>query len=37
MGHRVDLMKERKFTKQDWNVRDIDLCQLLKVYIFTIV
>jgi len=25
--HRLELMKERKFTKQDWNVRDIELCE----------
>ena len=27
MHHRLELMKERKFTKQDWNVRDIELCE----------
>ncbi len=27
MEHRLELMKERKFTKQDWNVRDIELCE----------
>ena len=25
--HRLALMKERKFTKQDWNVREIELCE----------
>jgi len=25
--HRLELMKERKFHKQDWNVRDIELCE----------
>eukprot|EP00980_Cylindrotheca_fusiformis_P022510 scaffold9384_cov64-Cylindrotheca_fusiformis.AAC.1 len=25
--HRLELMKERKFTKQDWNVREIELCE----------
>jgi len=27
MEHRLGLMKERKYTKQDWNVRDIELCE----------
>lgn len=27
MTHRLELMKERKFTKQDWNVREIELCE----------
>ncbi|CAJ1945269.1 unnamed protein product [Cylindrotheca closterium] len=27
LEHRLALMKERKFTKQDWNVRDIELCE----------
>mmetsp|Transcript_42564 Transcript_42564/g.102958 ORF Transcript_42564/g.102958 Transcript_42564/m.102958 type:complete len:712 (+) Transcript_42564:65-2200(+) len=27
LEHRVALMKERKYTKQDWNVRDIELCE----------
>ena len=27
MEHRLELMKERKYTKQDWNVRDIELCE----------
>jgi len=27
MKHRLELMKERKFTKQDWNVREIELCE----------
>jgi hypothetical protein len=27
MEHRLNLMKERKYTKQDWNVRDIVLCE----------
>jgi len=26
-NHRLELMKERKYTKQDWNVRDIELCE----------
>lgn len=26
-GHRLELMRERKFAKQDWNVRDIELCE----------
>ena len=26
-GHRLELMKERKYTKQDWNVREISLCE----------
>jgi hypothetical protein len=25
--HRLELMKERKYTKQDWNVREISLCE----------
>ena len=25
--HRLELMKERKYTKQDWNVREINLCE----------
>jgi len=25
--HRLELMKERKYTKQDWNVREIELCE----------
>ena len=25
--HRLEMMKERKFTKQDWNVREIELCE----------
>jgi len=25
--HRLNLMKERKYHKQDWNVRDIELCE----------
>ena len=27
LEHRLALMKERKFTKQDWNVREIELCE----------
>mmetsp|Transcript_20943 Transcript_20943/g.31928 ORF Transcript_20943/g.31928 Transcript_20943/m.31928 type:complete len:720 (+) Transcript_20943:85-2244(+) len=27
MSHRLELMKERKYTKQDWNVREIELCE----------
>ena len=27
LAHRLELMKERKFTKQDWNVREIELCE----------
>lgn len=27
MRHRLELMKERKFAKQDWNVREIELCE----------
>jgi hypothetical protein len=27
MEHRLELMKERKFTKQDWNIREIELCE----------
>jgi hypothetical protein len=27
LQHRLELMKERKFTKQDWNVREIELCE----------
>lgn len=27
MEHRLALMKERKFAKQDWNVREIELCE----------
>jgi len=26
-AHRLELMRERKFTKQDWNVREIELCE----------
>ena len=25
--HRLEMMKERKYTKQDWNVREIELCE----------
>ena len=25
--HRLELMKERKFNKQDWNVREVELCE----------
>ena len=25
--HRLKLMRERKYTKQDWNVREIELCE----------
>jgi hypothetical protein len=25
--HRLELMKERKFNKQDWNIREIELCE----------
>mmetsp|Transcript_9918 Transcript_9918/g.14793 ORF Transcript_9918/g.14793 Transcript_9918/m.14793 type:complete len:393 (+) Transcript_9918:453-1631(+) len=25
--HRLELMRERKYTKQDWNVREISLCE----------
>ena len=25
--HRLQLMRERKYTKQDWNVREIELCE----------
>lgn len=25
--HRLNLMEERKYTKQDWNVREIELCE----------
>jgi hypothetical protein len=25
--HRMELMEERKYTKQDWNVREIQLCE----------
>jgi hypothetical protein len=25
--HRIELMKERKYAKQDWNVREISLCE----------
>ena len=25
--HRLEMMKERKYTKQDWNVRKIELCE----------
>lgn len=27
LEHRLELMKERKYTKQDWNVREIELCE----------
>jgi len=27
LAHRLQLMEERKFHKQDWNVRDIELCE----------
>ncbi len=27
LNHRLELMKERKYTKQDWNVREIELCE----------
>ncbi|CAJ1967646.1 unnamed protein product [Cylindrotheca closterium] len=27
LQHRLALMKERKYTKQDWNVRGIELCE----------
>jgi len=27
LNHRLKLMRERKYTKQDWNVRDIELCE----------
>ena len=27
LRHRLELMRERKFTKQDWNVREIELCE----------
>jgi hypothetical protein len=27
LQHRLELMQERKFTKQDWNVREIELCE----------
>ena len=27
LKHRLELMKERKYTKQDWNVREIELCE----------
>jgi len=27
LEYRLELMKERKYTKQDWNVRDIELCE----------
>ena len=27
MEHRLELMRERKFKKQDWNVRTIELCE----------
>ena len=27
LDHRKQLMKERKYTKQDWNVREIELCE----------
>ncbi|KAL3805310.1 hypothetical protein HJC23_009017 [Cyclotella cryptica] len=27
LDHRLKLMKERKFHKQDWNVREIELCE----------
>jgi len=27
LEHRLKLMEERKYTKQDWNVREIELCE----------
>jgi hypothetical protein len=27
VAHRLELMKERKFNKQDWNIREIELCE----------
>jgi|TARA_B110000208_G_scaffold58407_1_gene76418 hypothetical protein len=27
LQHRLELMEERKYTKQDWNVREIELCE----------
>ena len=27
MEHRLELMKERKYSKQDWNIREIELCE----------
>jgi len=27
MEHRLELMNERRYTKQDWNVREIELCE----------
>lgn len=27
LEHRLELMQERKFFKQDWNVREIELCE----------
>jgi len=27
LNHRLELMKERKYTKQDWNIREIELCE----------
>jgi len=27
LSHRLQLMKERKYAKQDWNVREIELCE----------
>ena len=27
LEHRLELMKERKYSKQDWNVREIELCE----------
>ena len=27
LEHRLELMKERKYAKQDWNVRAIELCE----------
>ena len=27
LKHRLELMKERKFYKQDWNVREVELCE----------
>ena len=28
MAHRLELVKERKFTKQDWKVRDIEFVSI---------
>mmetsp|Transcript_9953 Transcript_9953/g.16525 ORF Transcript_9953/g.16525 Transcript_9953/m.16525 type:complete len:313 (-) Transcript_9953:1358-2296(-) len=27
LAHRINLMQERKFHKQDWNVREVELCE----------